>query len=403
MGLNHSQLEEEETEKYPGEEPEPSRKKELVPLKLVMSEELAPPKEVRRLEKERRAASKERAPVIKEDDNKEIEEGNLNHNIIEWPVSNEITDPTVREEADLALPADSVPSSAPIIISEKKNLHYLKKLSRKEWNELDKHMERMLDSYIISSLWEITNNESLEDEERIDFAFRYLADEVYREITEVYKPLGDSKGSKMKYRVRKPKIVNDLEMKLQALKQSLRKHKRQNLESRIVKKEMNKIFRELNVQKKKKKKVEEEKQKQAAINKFFQNPWKYTINIVNQEKIAPKPTFTAASAKDYYSKQFGKGEEINFGKIPHWIEDQMIPEKSMEEEIEVSVSQYRRILKKKKSWSRCGRDGIPYGVYKNLSSLDETIVWLFNCIGKIGNHYPKCWQAAEACFIYKKG
>jgi hypothetical protein len=75
----------------------------------------------------------------------------------------------------------------------------------------------------------------------------------------------------------------------------------------------------------------------------------------------------------------------------------------MSEQIKISASQYRRILKKKKSWSRCGRDGIPYGVYKNLPCLDDTIVWLLNCISEPGNHYPKGWQEAEACFIYKKG
>jgi hypothetical protein len=82
----------------------------------------------------------------------------------------------------------------------------------------------------------------------------------------------------------------------------------------------------------------------------------------------------------------------------------MLPTTPMEERIEISVSCYRRILKKKISWSKCGRDGIPYyGVYKYLSCLDETVVWLFDCKNQQCNHYPKGWQVAEACFIYKKG
>jgi hypothetical protein len=67
----------------------------------------------------------------------------------------------------------------------------------------------------------------------------------------------------------------------------------------------------------------------------------------------------------------------------------------MSEQIKISASQYRRILKKKKSWSRCGRDGIPYGVYKNLPCLDDTIVWLLNCISEPGNPYDQIGPGPE--------
>lgn len=402
MGLNHSQPEDDDEEEYdsdninPGEEPEPS--KDLVSLKLVASEELAPlPKEDRQVK--RRSATKERAPAI----NQVIEYDTFFEDNKYRPVSVETTDLRVREEVqDHALPAVTVPSSANIQ-SQKKNLSYLKKLKKHQWTELNEKLEVIMEGYIKSSIGEILNHEEISNEEKIEFAFRFFADEIYKSITRIIAPESGNLSKRKSYRERKPKLIIDMEEKLKMLKKKYRFSKNRNLQVSLIKKEMNTLFRKINKEKQIKKNLEKEKLKKISTVNFYQNPWKYTMKTISKKDLSPEPKFTLESARTFFTKEFSKGDDINFQEVPNWIQDELEPKKPMEEDIIISVSQYRRILKKKKSWSKCGRDGIPYGVYKNLPCLDETVVLLFGSINILGNHYPKGWQEAEACFIYKKG
>ena len=140
-----------------------------------------------------------------------------------------------------------------------------------------------------------------------------------------------------------------------------------------------------------------------AMKKFHGNPAKFAKEILSGAKTsgAQQIKVTASEAEEFFKATYADArndrmEDPPPGTVPP------PPISTPFNQQPISMSELRRLLKKKSNQCAPGPDGIPYTVYKHSESLQRALVTLFNDVVRTGR-VPPSWSVASIVLIPKSG
>ena len=281
----------------------------------------------------------------------------------------------VEQEAGFAIPADYAPSPTRVSSFKATSLKYLKRLTNKEWNDLNTDLDENVKTYLEFQI-ELMKDQNVP----LDDIITHFTETVYEEIIKRY-PVPDPRDKKDKkgYRARVPKALCDLKAKLRSLRKTFRFKKRRNYDLKRITKAINYTLRQIQVARRDFAQSEQSKLQKHKMKIFYQNPWEYTKNLVNP-KDTEKPSFDTEYAKRFYGEKFRSlGVWADEKRRPAWIKKQRDPvPKIGSQDLRITKTNVLRILKKKKMWSAAGPDKIM------RSGENVPVFWGYSVICSVG-------------------
>ena len=136
---------------------------------------------------------------------------------------------------------------------------------------------------------------------------------------------------------------------------------------------------------------------------FCSNPWKFAKSACTTSSQL-EPTFSLADASQYFSQSFSDDGSA-YASLPSWVYDYS-PSPIVHHEFDLSPITpgiVKRTLKKCKSNSTPGPDGITYHHLKMFSSSHHFLATLFTKIISTTQESPPTWCSGKIILIHKEG
>jgi len=136
---------------------------------------------------------------------------------------------------------------------------------------------------------------------------------------------------------------------------------------------------------------------------FRANPWQFAKSACSLSSQL-EPTFSPTEALDYFSQSFS-GVNSAYTSLPPWVLEYM-PAPTVEQEFDISPitpGAIKGMLKRCKSNSTPGPDGITYHHLKKLPSAHHFLATLYTKILTTSQQCPPTWGSRKIILIHKKG
>ena len=139
----------------------------------------------------------------------------------------------------------------------------------------------------------------------------------------------------------------------------------------------------------------------ASMKRFHMNPAKFSREVLDgsTSKGSQQIKVSAAEAEEFFCSTYADSRNDPL-LAPPLSTVVPLPPTIPFNQSPISLSELRRILKKKSNRCAPGPDGIPYAIYKRSDPLQRVLVQLFNDVIRTG-HVPSSWGVANIVLIPK--